>query len=221
MQKTQLRHPFYCVNSQVLWKGEAALENALHMDHKIIELGLDAIFTASMEDVARIKEATYRIQVGIVYEGQSTTQLADLRGCGADVLIFDECKKLTEDKLQVAQQLNYLLLVRTDAPFDLPEVFFPYLDIIKWNFDNAEAASLFNKQCTKQKKRIKQLKQAYPHLAIIYGANTISSNIVLNSLTMGLDGIGEVSCNESTQKKRQEMLKAVNDYKKVQVFLSN
>ncbi len=223
MQKKQLTLPFYCVNSQVLWKGEAAVENAVQMDQRIIELGLDAIFTASVNDVARLSEVTNRLQVGIVFEDQSLEELKELRELGAAVLIFDEAEQINQVNaiLQAAKEIGYLILVRTEKPFDLTAEVLPFLDIIKWKFDSKQAAkNVFEEQCNEQKKRVAQLKQSYPHLAIIYGANTISSNLVLNSLMMGLDGVGEVSCNESTQEKRREMLNAVNDYKKVQNFLN-
>lgn len=223
MQKKTLTLPFYCVNSQVLWKKEAAIENAVQIDRKIIELGLDAIFTASSQDVAQIREATKRLQIGIVFEGQSFEELDVLRKAGAAVLIFDEVQQTNneETKLQSAKKLGYLILVRTETPFELSGEVLPHVDILKWQFANDQAAeAIFENQLLQQKERVAQLKQAYPQLAIIYGANTISSNMVLNSLLMGLDGVGEVSCNESTQAKRQKMLDAVNDYKKVQSFLN-
>ena len=181
MQKKTLTIPFYCVNSQVLWKKEAAIENAVQIDRKIIELGLDAIFTASSQDVEQLNETTKRIQIGIVFEGQSLEELAGLRKAGAAVLIFDETQPTNEEeiKLQRARELGYLILVRTAAPFDLSEEILPYVDILKWQFDSHKTAkAIFETQCSKQKKRVAQLKQAYPQLAIIYGANTISSNMV-------------------------------------------
>lgn len=223
MQKKTLALPFYCVNSQVLWKKEAAIENAVQIDRKIIELGLDAIFTASSQDVVPIRKATKRLQIGIVFEGQSVEELDSLQKAGATVLIFDEALQTNreEAKLQRAKQLGYLILVRTEVPFDLSREVLSHVDILKWQFaSNQTAEAVFEKQSSQQKEWVAQLKQAYPQLAIICGANTLSSNMVLNSLMMGLDGVGEVSCNESTQEKRQKMLNAVNDYKKVQSFLN-
>ncbi|MGG5318379.1 hypothetical protein [Enterococcus sp. AZ072] len=223
MQKKHLTLPFYCVNSQVLWKGEAAVENAVQMDQKSIELGLDTIFTASVDDVAQLNAATKRLWIGIVFEGQSSEKLEEFREAGAAVLIFDEVKQLDQVTaiLQAAKKIGYLILVRTEAPFELPEEVLAYLDILKWKFDSKQSAdAVFKEQCNEQKRLVAGLKEEYPQLAIIYGANTISSNRVLNSLMMGLDGVGEVSCNESTQQKRQEMLNVVNDYKKVQTFLN-
>lgn len=223
MQKKTLALPFYCVNSQVLWKKEAAIENAVQIDRKIIELGLDAIFTASSQDVVPIRKATKRLQIGIVFEGQSVEELDSLKKAGATVLIFDEALQTNreEAKLQRAKQLGYLILVRTEVPFDLSREVLSHVDILKWQFANNQTAeAVFEKQSSQQKEWVAQLKQEYPKLAIICGANTLSSNMVLNSLMMGLDGVGEVSCNESTQEKRQKMLNAVNDYKKVQSFLN-
>lgn len=223
MQKKTLALPFYCVNSQVLWKKEAAIENAVQIDRKIIELGLDAIFTASSQDVVPIRKATKRLQIGIVFEGQSVEELDSLKKSGATVLIFDEALQTNreEAKLQRAKQLGYFILVRTEVPFDLSREVLSHVDILKWQFANNQTAeAVFEKQSSQQKEWVAQLKQAYPQLAIICGANTLSSNMVLNSLMMGLDGVGEVSCNESTQEKRQKMLNAVNDYKKVQSFLN-
>ncbi|GCF95274.1 hypothetical protein NRIC_31650 [Enterococcus florum] len=224
MQKKQVSIPFYCVNSQVLWKEEAAVEHAVLIDQKIAELGIDAIFTACARDIAKINQATNRLLLGVVFEEHSIKELERLKKEGADLLILDQTGSSDQLKkvLKAAQALQYLTLLRTENPYDLSAALLDHLDILKWKFANKRAAeTIFNDPSAEQKQLIRQLKKDYPQLSIIYGADAISANTVLNGLLAGMDGVGEVDCTESTHKTRREMLKLVHDYKNVQTFLNS
>lgn len=219
MEKRSLQIPFYCVNTQVLWKDEEAIKNALLVDKKIAELGLDAIFTSSAEDVVSVKKVTSKIRIGIVYDPVFLEKLEMIRREGAEVLIFDEIEACdnSDTILQRIKELGFLILVRTRNPLDIPKSVLEMVDIIKWTF--LEEIPFDNHE--DEKKQLEQFKAKNQDIAIIYGANTISSNIVLNSLIMGVDGVGEEDCGRNTYEKRKEMLQVVNDYKNVQVFLNS
>ncbi|MGM0168465.1 hypothetical protein IGI39_004220 [Enterococcus sp. AZ135] len=219
MEKRSLQIPFYCVNTKVLWKDEEAIKNALLVDKKIAELGLDAIFTSSAEDVVSVKKVTSKIRIGIVYDPVFLEKLEMIRREGAEVLIFDEIEACdnSDTILQRIKELGFLILVRTRNPLDIPKSVLEMVDIIKWTF--LEEIPFDNHE--DEKKQLEQFKAKNQDIAIIYGANTISSNIVLNSLIMGVDGVGEEDCGRNTYEKRKEMLQVVNDYKNVQVFLNS
>ena len=65
MKERRLQTPFYCVNSQVLWKDEEAVKNAVLVDQKVSQLGMDAIFTVCSEDVSKVKNVIHRIKLAI------------------------------------------------------------------------------------------------------------------------------------------------------------
>lgn len=223
MKVRRLQTPFYCVNSQVLWKDEEAVKNAVLVDKKVSQLGMDAIFTVCSEDVCKVNNVTHRVKIAIDFTDAKPENLKRLREEGAEVIIFDNLETIfnIENILEIVKELNYSVLVRTEKPFDIPENVLKDIDIIKWNFnadqpDSTASASL----SIEQKEFLEAFKQSNPHIAIIYGAmKNISSNLVLNTLLSGLDGFGEVNGYRTTAEKRADMLSVMNDYKNVLEFI--
>lgn len=223
MKEKRLQIPFYCVNSQVLWKDEEAVKNAVLVDKKVSQLGIDAIFTVSSKDVSEVRKVVNRVKIAIDFEDAKPDNLARLKEEGAEVIIFDDLERIFNIKniLEIVKELGYSVLVRTEKPFEIPEEALNYIDIIKWNFtdelaDSSEKTSLSGEQ----RSFLDTFKQENPDIAIIYGARkNISSNLVLNTLLSGLDGFGEMNCYRTTTEKRAEMLNAMNDYKNVLEFI--
>lgn len=217
-----MRAPFYCVNSQVLWKDEEAVKNAVLVDDKINQLELDAIFTAASEDVAKIGKVVKRLRIAIDFNDAKPNNLEHLKEAGAEVIIFDDLEEIfnIENILDIVKELGYLVLVRTEKPFEIPKAVLKDIDLIKWKIKDGNGKFTILNLTTEHKKAVKEFKQENPHIALIYGAKeNISSNLVLNSLIMGLDGFGEINCYRTTTEKREEMLHAVNDYKNVMAFI--
>ncbi|MFC0276812.1 hypothetical protein ACFFH2_08880 [Enterococcus devriesei] len=222
MEKKKVRAPFYCVNSQVLWKDEEAVKNAVLVDDKINQLELDAIFTAASEDVAKIGKVVKRLRIAIDFNDAKPNNLERLKEAGAEVIIFDDLEEIfnIENILDIVKELGYLVLVRTEKPFEIPKAVLKDIDLIKWKIKDGNGKFTISNLTTEHKKAVKEFKQENPHIALIYGAKeNISSNLVLNSLIMGLDGFGEINCYRTTTEKREEMLHAVNDYKNVMAFI--
>ncbi|MGG5372380.1 hypothetical protein [Enterococcus sp. AZ196] len=223
MKKRKIQVPFYCVNSQVLWKDEEAVKNAVLVDKKVSQLGMDAIFTVSSEDVSKVKKAVNRVKLAIDFENAKPDNLERLKAEGAEIIIFDDLESIFNIKniLEIVKELDYSVLVRTAKPFEIPENVLKYLDIIKWKFGEDTAELLSDTQLTaKQNTFLKKFKSEYPDIAIIYGTKqNISSNLVLNTLLIGMDGFGEINGYRTTTEKRAEMLNAMNDYKNVLDFI--
>ncbi|MBO0451546.1 hypothetical protein [Candidatus Enterococcus murrayae] len=223
MKKRKIQVPFYCVNSQVLWKDEEAVKNAVLVDKKVSQLGMDAIFTVSSEDVSKVKKAVNRVKLAIDFENAKPDNLERLKAEGAEIIIFDDLESIFNIKniLEIVKELDYSVLVRTAKPFEIPENVLNYLDIIKWKFGEDTAELLSDTQLTaKQNTFLKKFKSEYPDIAIIYGTKqNISSNLVLNTLLIGMDGFGEINGYRTTTEKRAEMLNAMNDYKNVLDFI--
>lgn len=223
MKEKRLQTPFYCVNSQVLWKDEEAMKNAVLVDKKVSQLGMDAIFTVCSEDVSKVKNVIHRIKLAIDFTDAKPENLKRLRAEGAEVIIFDDLETIFNIKniLEIVKELNYFVLVRTEKPFDIPENVLKDIDIIKWNFnDDLMNSTVSARLSIEQKKFLETFKQVNPHIAIIYGARkNISSNLVLNILLSGLDGFGEMNGYRTTTEKRSDMLSVMNDYKNVLEFL--
>lgn len=196
MKERRLQTPFYCVNSQVLWKDEEAVKNAVLVDQKVSQLGMDAIFTVCSEDVSKVKNVIHRIKLAIDFTDAKPENLKKLREEGAEVIIFDDLETIFNIKniLEIVKELNYSVLVRTEKPFDIPENVLKDIDIIKWNFSDDLADSTASARLnTEQKEFLETFKQVNPHIAVIYGARkNISSNLVLNTLLSGMDGFGEL-----------------------------
>lgn len=223
MEKKNLKIPFCCVNSEVLWKGEEALINALSIDKKIAQLNLDAIFTARLSDVPLIKAATNRIQVGITYHDSMKDKLKEIKKTGVDVLIFDDIDQVfkftaLERVINTANKLEFLILARVDNPLEIPKSLLKKIQIIKWkdNQSHEENSSLRKNE----KSDILKIKNENPNLSIIYGAKKISTDLILNSLLKGMDGIGEYSQCKNTYENLDEMFYAIHDYKNVQEFIN-
>ena len=191
MKERRLQTPFYCVNSQVLWKDEEAVKNAVLVDQKVSQLGMDAIFTVCSEDVSKVKNVIHRIKLAIDFTDAKPENLKKLREEGAEVIIFDDLETIFNIKniLEIVKELNYSVLVRTEKPFDIPENVLKDIDIIKWNFSDDLADSTASARLnTEQKEFLETFKQVNPHIAVIYGARkNISSNLVLNTLLSGMD----------------------------------
>lgn len=223
MKERRLQTPFYCVNSQVLWKDEEAVKNAVLVDQKVSQLGMDAIFTVCSEDVSKVKNVIHRIKLAIDFTDAKPENLKKLREEGAEVIIFDDLKTIFNIKniLEIVKELNYSVLVRTEKPFDIPDNVLKDIDIIKWNFsDDLTDSTASARLNTEQREFLETFKQANPHIAVIYGARkNISSNLVLNTLLSGMDGFGELGGYRTTTEKRSEMLHAMNDYKNVLDFI--
>lgn len=227
MKVRRLQTPFYCVNSQVLWKDEEAVKNAVLVDKKVSQLGMDAIFTVCSEDVCKVNNVTHRVKIAIDFTDAKPENLKRLREEGAEVIIFDNLETIfnIENILEIVKELNYAVLVRTEKPFDIPENVLKDIDIIKWNFnadqpDTTASANPNASLSSEQKEFLEAFKQSNPHIAIIYGAmKNISSNLVLNTLLSGLDGFGEVNGYRTTAEKRADMLSVMNDYKNVLEFI--
>lgn len=223
MKERRLQTPFYCVNSQVLWKDEEAVKNAVLVDQKVSQLGMDAIFTVCSEDVSKVKNVIHRIKLAIDFTDAKPENLKKLREEGAEVIIFDDLETIFNIKniLEIVKELNYSVLVRTEKPFDIPENVLKDIDIIKWNFSDDLADSTASARLnTEQKEFLETFKQVNPHIAVIYGARkNISSNLVLNTLLSGMDGFGELGGYRTTTEKRSEMLHEMNDYKNVLDFI--
>ena len=196
MKERRLQTPFYCVNSQVLWKDEEAVKNAVLVDQKVSQLGMDAIFTVCSEDVSKVKNVIHRIKLAIDFTDAKPENLKKLREEGAEVIIFDDLETIFNIKniLEIVKELNYSVLVRTEKPFDIPENVLKDIDIIKWNFSDDLADSTASARLnTEQKEFLETFKQVNPHIAVIYGARkNISSNLFLNTLLSGMDGFGEL-----------------------------
>jgi len=206
MKERRLQTPFYCVNSQVLWKDEEAVKNAVLVDQKVSQLGMDAIFTVCSEDVSKVKNVIHRIKLAIDFTDAKPENLKKLREEGAEVIIFDDLETIFNIKniLEIVKELNYSVLVRTEKPFDIPENVLKDIDIIKWNFSDDLADSTASARLnTEQKEFLETFKQVNPHIAVIYGARkNISSNLVLNTLLSGMDGFGEFGGYRTTTEKR-------------------
>jgi hypothetical protein len=223
MKERKLQLPFYCVNSQVLWKDEEAVKNAILVDKKVSQLGMDAIFTVCSDDVQKVKQVIHRVRIAIDFSDVKPDNLKMLREEGAEIIIFDDLETIFNIKniLEIVKELKYSVLVRTEKPFEIPENVLKDIDIIKWNFSEELSGSTPNAHLSLEEKRfLDNFKQANPHIAIIYGAmKNISSNLVLNSLLSGLDGFGEMNGYRTTTEKRADMLSAMNDYKNVLEFI--
>ncbi|GAA2899305.1 hypothetical protein ACWOCJ_05185 [Enterococcus pseudoavium] len=224
MKKKSLQIPFYCVNSEVLWRGTDAVNNVIPIDQKIAQLNLDAIFTARPTDVPLIKAATNRIHVGVVYEDSMRNRLEKIKTDGADVLILDDIDQANTvtalDKIiEEANALGFIILARVTNPLKLEKKLLNQIQIIKWKTDQVGAKdNLTEKEI---KAAVRTLKNENPNLSIIYGAKKISTSVVLNSLLKGMDGVGEYSGCKNTYKDFGKMLYALNDYKKVQTFINS
>ena len=94
MKERRLQTPFYCVNSQVLWKDEEAVKNAVLVDQKVSQLGMDAIFTVCSEDVSKVKNVIHRIKLAIDFTDAKPENLKKLREEGAEVIIFDDLETI-------------------------------------------------------------------------------------------------------------------------------
>lgn len=150
MKKRKIQVPFYCVNSQVLWKDEEAVKNAVLVDKKVSQLGMDAIFTVSSEDVSKVKKAVNRVKLAIDFENAKPDNLERLKAEGAEIIIFDDLESIFNIKniLEIVKELDYSVLVRTAKPFEIPENVLNYLDIIKWKFGEDTAELLSDTQLT-------------------------------------------------------------------------
>ena len=162
MKERRLQTPFYCVNSQVLWKDEEAVKNAVLVDQKVSQLGMDAIFTVCSEDVSKVKNVIHRIKLAIDFTDAKPENLKKLREEGAEVIIFDDLETIFNIKniLEIVKELNYSVLVRTEKPFDIPENVLKDIDIIKWNFSDDLADSTASARLnTEQKEFLETFKQ--------------------------------------------------------------
>ncbi|MBU5583898.1 hypothetical protein KQJ29_29885, partial [Enterococcus sp. S181_ASV_20] len=104
------------------WKDEEAVKNAVLVDQKVSQLGMDAIFTVCSEDVSKVKNVIHRIKLAIDFTDAKPENLKKLREEGAEVIIFDDLETIFNIKniLEIVKELNYSVLVRTEKPFDIP-----------------------------------------------------------------------------------------------------
>ena len=223
MRNKKLQIPFCCVNSEVLWRGEDALNNVIPIDKKIAQLNLDAIFTARPSDVPLIKAATNRIHIGVVYDHSLICDLEQIKKAGTDVLIFDDIDELSEfnmveKAIDHANKLGLLILARVNNPLKINKLLLEKIQIIKWKVDQIENA---NSDCEEIiQKNIIDLKNSNPNLSIIYAAKKISTSLILNSLINGMDGIGEYSQCKKNYGNLDKLFHAVYDFKTVQEFIN-